>query len=118
MAEDVKAMFERFGAQEYDPRVASIRGSYLFDIEGAGHWFVSIDNGKPYVSQEKREADCIIECPEEDFMSAFRGEHNLLTALLQGRVNIRGDMALAHRLHTFLRESAYQRAVAAGEQTA
>jgi putative sterol carrier protein len=45
----------------------------------------------------------VIRCDEADFVRIARGEQNLFTAVLQGRVQVEGDYALAQRLHGFVR---------------
>jgi putative sterol carrier protein len=62
------------------------------------------------------DADCVIASSEDDFMRMIRGEQNPLTALLQGRINITGDMALAQKFNGYVRAASRQRAAAGGER--
>jgi len=88
-----------------DPRLQGINGSYRFDIEGAGSWRMEVSDGTVAITEGTAPADCVIRCEEADFVRIARGEQNLLTAALQGRVQVEGDYALAQRLHGFVRGS-------------
>jgi len=41
----------------------------------------------------------MIICGEQDFVDLVEGRRNLITAHMQGRVMVRGDMALAQKFH-------------------
>jgi ubiquinone biosynthesis protein UbiJ len=84
---------------EYEPLLRGVRGTYLFDIEQVGCWFVAVDDGKIKITEGRHEADCAISCSEEDFIEIFEGRRNLVTAALQGRVQVRGDVTLAQKFH-------------------
>src|SRR6266849_3731497 len=99
MAQSAQEIIQLHRMQEYSPLLRGVRGTYLFDIERVGCWFVAVDDGKIKITEEKREADCVIRCSEEDFVEIVEGRRNLLTAALQGRVQVRGDVALAQKFH-------------------
>jgi len=86
-----------------DPRLQGISGSYRFDVEGVGSWRLEVHDGTVAVTEGTGPADCVIRCDEADFVRIARGEQNLFTAVLQGRVQVEGDYALAQRLHGFVR---------------
>jgi putative sterol carrier protein len=85
--------------QAYEPLLRGVRGTYIFDIDKVGCWFVDVDDGKINMTEGRREADCEIRCSEQDFVDIIEGRRNLLTAALQGRVQVRGDVALAQKFH-------------------
>jgi putative sterol carrier protein len=97
-----KQLFTLAALREQEPFLRGVRGTYRFDIENVGTWFVTVDDGRVKVEPRKREADCAIRCSEEDFISIIQGKRNLLTAALQGRVQVTGDMALAQKFHGFV----------------
>jgi len=99
MAETAKEVFKLHRMQEYEPILRGVHGTYLFDIENVGSWFVAVDDGAIKVEEAKREADCTISCNEADFVDIVEGRRNLITAQMQGRVKIHGDMALAQKFH-------------------
>jgi len=85
--------------QKYAPVLRGVHGTYLFDIDKVGSWFVAVDDGALNIEETRREADCTISCGERDFVEIVEGRRNLITAHMQGRVNVRGDMALAQKFH-------------------
>jgi arylformamidase len=85
--------------QKFAPVLRGVHGTYLFDIDKVGSWFVAVDDGALNIEETKREADCTISCGEQDFVDIVEGRRNLITAHMQGRVNVRGDMALAQKFH-------------------
>jgi putative sterol carrier protein len=103
MAERARAILAKATAEDRGPKLKGIRGSYRFDIEGGGSWHVVVDQETLRITESTADADCVVRCDEETFVRIANGEQNLLTAALQGRVQIRGDMALAQKLHGFVR---------------
>jgi putative sterol carrier protein len=99
MARSAQEIVELSRTKHDEPLLRGVRGTYLFDIEKVGAWFVSVEDGMVTVDKGSREADCVISCSEEDFVEIIEGRRNLLTAALQGRVKIRGDVALAQKFH-------------------
>ena len=85
--------------QKYEPLLRGVHGTYLFDIDKVGSWFVAVDDGAIHIEETKRDADCTISCEEPDFVDIIEGQRQLLTSFMQGRVKIRGDMALAQKFH-------------------
>jgi putative sterol carrier protein len=103
MAEGARAIFEKAAAGGHHPQLEHISGSYRFDVEGTGSWHVTVVRGAVAVTEAVAPADCVIACDEKDLVRIARGEQNLITAALQGRVRIAGDLALAQKLHGFIR---------------
>ncbi|MCI0362380.1 MAG: SCP2 sterol-binding domain-containing protein [Phycisphaerales bacterium] len=104
MVSNVRDFFK--AERRYDPRLEGVTGTYRFDIQAADHWYVwrvAVNDGNVDVSQGTADADCVIGCSEEDFIRIASGEQNLITATLQGRVEVAGDLALAQKLHALLR---------------
>jgi putative sterol carrier protein len=101
MAETAQEVFDRYRhrMQKHEPFLRGIHGTYLFDIDKVGSWFVAVDDGALDVEEKKRDADCIISCDEADFVDIVEGRRHLLTSYMQGRVKIQGDMALAQKFH-------------------
>lgn len=99
MPQRAQEIFQLHRAEHYQPLLRGVRGTYLFDIEHVGFWFVAVDDGMVKVAEGRQEADCVIRCSEGDFIDIVEGRRNLVTAALQGRVQIRGDVALAQKFH-------------------
>ena len=85
--------------QKYAPVLRGVHGTYLFEIDKVGSWFVAVDDGAVNIEETRREADCTISCDEQDFVDIVEGRRNLITAHMQGLVKVRGDMALAQKFH-------------------
>ena len=99
MAETAQEVFNLHRMQQYEPVLRGVHGTYLFDIEKVGSWFVAVDDGAIHVEETKRDSDCTISCDEPDFIDIVEGRRQLITAHMQGRIKIHGDMALAQKFH-------------------
>jgi putative sterol carrier protein len=87
-----------------------VHATYLFEIEGGGAWLLRIEDGVASIEEGVAEADCVITADDHDIARVLQGEQNLITGLLQGRLAIRGDMALAQRFHGALSSQLRERA--------
>ena len=99
MTQRARELLQRYRARHYEPFLRGVRGSYLFEIEQVGTWWLSVDDGSIAFDEQRRDADCVIHCSEADFIDIVEGRRNLVTAVLQGRVKVRGDVALAQKFH-------------------
>ncbi|HEY3358115.1 MAG TPA: SCP2 sterol-binding domain-containing protein [Polyangia bacterium] len=102
MGRSVQEIIENVKRREFDPRVRHLAASYRFDIEGTGTYRVEVDHGRFTVREDGSPADCVVKCSAEDFVRIAEGEQNMLTAVMQGRVQMEGDLALAKLLHGLL----------------
>ena len=98
MAETVKEFFEELPARADTAKTAGMNNSYLFDIQGAGQWLVSVVDGSVAVTEGDGDADTTIETSEETMMAVVRGEQNPTTAYMTGKLKIKGDMGAAMKL--------------------
>jgi hypothetical protein len=89
--------FEQLETRHYFPGLRDVSGSCGWDIVGAGIWLLQIKLGTLNIVKDGKKilADCFITCSQEDFMSIMQGQRNPLTAHLQGRITIVGDIGLA-----------------------
>ena len=94
----VQEFFEGLPGRVDPERIAGMNNSYLFDIEGAGTWKVSIAEGAVDVSQGVSDADVTISASEENFQKIVSGEQNPTTAYMTGKLKIKGDMGAAMKL--------------------
>lgn len=92
-------VFEERKSQEYEPLLRGVTGTYLFEIEGVGYWFISVRDGAIRIEEVQHTADCTIRCNEPDFIDIVEGRRNLITAAMQGRIKIHGDITLAQKFH-------------------
>lgn len=68
MARSAKEVFELFRALRYELSLRHVRGTYLFEIEQVGNWFMSVDQGAISLDNKRREAECTFSFSEEDFV--------------------------------------------------
>jgi putative sterol carrier protein len=92
-------VFQQHEFQKYEPLLRGVTGSYLFEIEHAGYWFISVSHGAIRLEEARHDADCTICCDEPDFIDIIEGRRSLITAAMQGRVTVRGDITLAQKFH-------------------
>jgi putative sterol carrier protein len=96
---EVRALIDRLRTRDFDRRFQHVQGSYLFDVSGVGRFRVDVDHGRIKVRDDATSGDCVIHSDPQDFMRIARGEQNLITAFMQGRIQLEGDPALAQKLH-------------------
>ena len=99
MPQTAQEVFTLHRMQKYEPVLRGVHGTYLFEIDKVGNWSIAVDDGVIDVEETKRDADCTISCNEGDFVDIVEGRRNLITAHMQGRVKVHGDMALAQKFH-------------------
>ena len=52
MSDTTQAFFERLATRGYEPLLHNLSGSFRWDIEDVGSWFVIVDKGSLSVSRE------------------------------------------------------------------
>jgi putative sterol carrier protein len=95
-----KDFFAGLESRVDESKLAGMNNSYLFDIEGEGQWFVSVQDGALSVVQGggDSEADATISTNAETFDKIVAGEQNPTTAYMTGKLKIKGDMGAAMKL--------------------
>jgi putative sterol carrier protein len=93
-----REFFEGLEARVDGSRTAGMNNSYLFDIDGAGKWHVSVQDGKVSVSEGEQEADAVISASEETFEKLVSGDQNPTSAYMTGKLKVKGDMGAAMKL--------------------
>jgi putative sterol carrier protein len=94
----VKEFFDSLESRADASKTAGMTSSYLFDIEGAGKWTVSVDDGKVTVTEGGENADAVITTSEETFAKILSGEQNPTSAYMTGKLKVKGDMGAAMKL--------------------
>jgi ubiquinone biosynthesis protein UbiJ len=113
MPKSAREFFTALAERGFEPLLRDAKGTYSFEVEGAGIWHMTVDDGRLTVREGKEPADCTIALSEDDLVAAARGERNLLTLAMQGRLEIRGDLQLAQAFHAMLRATSQ---ASAGEE--
>jgi putative sterol carrier protein len=94
----VKEFFDGLEGRADTSKTAGMTNSYLFDIEGAGKWTVSVDDGKVSVTEGGEDADAVISTSEETFEKIVSGDQNPTSAYMTGKLKVKGDMGAAMKL--------------------
>jgi len=76
-----------------------LQRSLKLDFKGEG--FIHIDGQS--VTNDDAPADCTVVVSREDLEALARGELDPMSAMLRGRLKIKGDMAVAMQLQSMLR---------------
>jgi putative sterol carrier protein len=93
-----KDFFDSLASRADASKLAGMKNSYLFDIEGEGQWLVNVADGAVGVSEGGGEADATITTSGETFDKIVAGEQNPTTAYMTGKLKIKGDMGAAMKL--------------------
>jgi putative sterol carrier protein len=74
-----------------------------FDITDGEPIYQKIDNGTLAVFEGKAEnPDVTISMTDTNFVKLFKGELNPMTAFMMGKLKVKGDVALAQKLSSFV----------------
>lgn len=89
-----------------DPsRLAGFNGVVLFDIsgEGGGKWTLTVSEGKAKVEEgQTATPNLTVSVSADDFVAMASGQLNPVSAFMQGKFRVTGDMGLAMRLQSIL----------------
>jgi hypothetical protein len=79
-----------------DPRLAGLSAVFRFVIDlgtaGIADYHLLIDDGRVQLLAGPGDAATIFYCSADDFRSVFLGGENLMCAVLQGRVDVDGNL--------------------------
>jgi Putative sterol carrier protein len=95
---NTREFFDTLASRADASKTAGMTNSFLFDIEGAGTWLVTVDDGAVSVAEGGGDADATISSNEENFEKIVAGELNPTTAYMTGKLKIKGDMGAAMKL--------------------
>lgn len=77
--------------------------AFIVTGDAGGQWVARIDDGELSVTEGPADdADMVMTASENDFVALINGELNPVSAFMQGRVRIDGDMSLAVKLQNLL----------------
>jgi putative sterol carrier protein len=116
-----EAFFADLIEHPHEPLLAKVTGSIRIDVRGEGRsegWRLLIDHGNLKISQEQ-EADCYVLADWELFGRIVTGRSSATAAVLQGKMQVEGDLELLLMFQRLLTRSESLRALqtAAGEES-
>ena len=97
----IQELFEKLaqGIQQHPAQVAEVGGVYLFKITGDQALTVWVNlKDEPQLCYEEREAECVIEAKDKDFLKVYRGIIPGFKAVLSGKLKVSGKLELATKL--------------------
>jgi putative sterol carrier protein len=94
------------GLSQIEPaKIQGINGVMQFEFsgEGGGTWTLTLGDGKIKLEEgEAQSPNVTFAMDAQDFVAIANGELNAVSAFMQGKVKVSGDMALAMRLQSLL----------------
>lgn len=94
----INELMERLPEFFVPERAAGIRASVQFDLSGeqGGQWIVNINNGTcQLISGKNDAADLLFQAAAADVLDIFYRRLNPMSAFMQGRLQLKGNMNLA-----------------------
>lgn len=94
-------------AQQNPEPLKGIKAIYQFNISGAegGTYQLKVDDGDiDIASEEKYTPQCTIDISDENFLKLVQGNLNPTMAFMTGKVKAKGDLSLAMKLQTILKQ--------------
>lgn len=88
-------LVEALVAGRYDARLRGVRKTCAVQLSDDQCVVVEVNDGYFGIAAEGTSEDCQLTCSLDDFVRIFRGEQNLITAIMRGRVGVRGDLSVA-----------------------
>jgi putative sterol carrier protein len=105
MSNQTRTLIERLTSADI-PQLKGVHATYLVDVADSGTWSLRVDNGHVEIAEDTTEADCTLRANDRDMALLLAGNQNLLTAAMQGRVDVEGSLVLAQRFAGLLGSSA------------
>lgn len=97
-----QVVFDEMKARLTKEKAKKINASFLFDIAGE-HWLVDLTKEDNWVQKANGEAMCTITVKDsDDWVKLASGKLNPTMAFMQGKIRVKGDMALALKLQSLL----------------
>lgn len=97
MSDAVREFFEQLPARAQG-RTAGVNSSYVFAVDGAGTWTVTVTDDGVSVDEGDTGGDCTIATSAETFERIVRGEQNPTSAYMTGKLKVKGDLGAALKL--------------------
>lgn len=101
-AENAKEVFENICSRFQPDKAGSDKATFLFELSGDGggtYWTAIADGGcAAGEGQPPLAADITIVAAAEDFVELVNGKLNPMTAFMQGKFKVQGNMGMALKM--------------------
>lgn len=96
MSQALDAAFAHLASLAKDNRdkINGMRGTCLCVLDGDTNYHLTLDGGDVTITREALPADCTVTADSATFLALMEGRGNPLTAILTGRVKLKGDKRL------------------------
>jgi putative sterol carrier protein len=86
-------LFERLARVGRIGALRNVRTSYVYHVQNAGDWRVTIDEGAIRIQNDAPDAegDATFTCDEQEFVDMVEGRRKMTTTAMQGRLGFKGD---------------------------
>lgn len=95
--DDVTEFFQELGGRHREPLLAKVRGWVRFELvepDRVDRWLIAVDRGAIAVSHSDGPAECTARLDRALFGPLYRGEVNMIAAVMRGAVVSIGDVEL------------------------
>jgi putative sterol carrier protein len=101
MVTSIKEIFEHLEEGFQSDKAEGVDAIFQFDLTGdnGGKYWVKVQNKKPEVHQGQHDNPTMtLTSSADDYIAIVNGELAPMSAFMQGRVKVKGDMGLAMKL--------------------
>jgi hypothetical protein len=116
MTDELSDAIAALPREQHDPTLYGIRATFRLEVDGVGVYRIRIDDGVLDVLDGPGDADAILYGSAEAMRDVLFGRQNLLTAVLQGRIDLGGDVAKIFTFHQFLKIRQQHRPAETGDK--
>src|ERR1051326_6817061 len=102
----VKEVFEAIDGRELPEEAGNLQVTIQFDLsgEGGGQWYVTVANRRGTVAQGGTpNPNVTFSSSVNDYLAIINGDLNPVSAFMQGKVRVQGDMALVMKMQSLFK---------------
>ncbi|MFI6763030.1 SCP2 sterol-binding domain-containing protein [Micromonospora sp. NPDC050417] len=104
MSEVTTTFFHGLGERAPELLPRRIHGTIRFDLQRGtetSYWYIAMRHGNMVVSQDQRDADCVVHVSEALFDRFTTGEANVISAMIRTECVLDGDIPLLMMFRRF-----------------